>query len=31
MTYSPIFQSNVSNARQPFFSAIMKNAYNNSV
>ena len=31
MTYSPIFQSNVSNARDPFFNAIIKNAHNNSV
>ena len=31
MTYSPIFQSNISNARHTFFSAIMKNAHNNSV
>ena len=27
----PIFQSNVSNARDPFFNAIIKNAHNNSV
>ena len=31
MTYSPIFQSNVSNARDPFLNAIIKNAHNNSV
>ena len=31
MTYSPIFQSNVSNARHIFFNAIIKNAHNNNV
>lgn len=31
MANSPIFQSKVSNARDPFFNAIVKNAHNNSI
>ena len=31
MTYSPIFQCNVSDARDPFFNAIINNVHNNSV